>query len=84
MTNRLYKIISEVMNVPVTQITNDSGPESIDAWDSFSLYVLLDEIEKEFNIQFSLDEILEIKNVADFKKYLEKHGVNFNEGKRQM
>ena len=42
------------------------------------MYVLLNEIEKEFNIKFLLEETLEIKNVSDFKKQLEKHGVNIN------
>ena len=67
------------MNIPISQINDNSGSESISEWDSFNLYVLLNEIEKEFNIKFSLEETLEIKNAGDFKKQLEKHGVNLNE-----
>ena len=67
------------MNVPISEINNNSGSESIQEWDSFNMYVLLNEIEKEFNIKFSLEETLEIKNVGNFKKQLEKHGVNLNE-----
>ena len=67
------------MNVQISQINDDFGSESIEEWDSFNMYVLLNEIEKEFNIKFSLEETLEIKNVGDFKKQLEKHGVNLNE-----
>ena len=67
------------MNVQISQINDDSGSESISEWDSFNMYVLLNDIEKEFNIKFSLEETLEIKNVGDFKKQLEKHGVNLNE-----
>ena len=67
------------MNVQISQINDDSGSESIQEWDSFNMYVLLNEIEKEFNIKFSLEETLEIKNVGDFKKQMEKHGVNLNE-----
>ena len=67
------------MNVQISQISDDSGSESIPEWDSFNMYVLLNEIEKEFNIKLSLEETLEIKNVGDFKKQLEKHGVNINE-----
>ena len=67
------------MNVQISQINDDSGSESIPEWDSFNMYVLLNDIEKEFNIKFSLDETLEIKNVGDFKKQLEKHGVNLND-----
>ena len=67
------------MNVQISQINDDSGSESIPEWDSFNMYVLLNDIEKEFNIKFSLDETLEIKNVGDFKNKLEKYGVNLYE-----
>ena len=78
MPKNLFEIISEVMNIPISQINDDSGTGTIEEWDSFNMYVLLNEIEKEFNIKFLLEEALEIKNVNDFKKQLEKHGVNVN------
>ena len=78
MSKNLFEIISEVMNIPISQINDDSGVGTIEEWDSFNMYVLLNEIEKEFNIKFLLGEALEIKNVSDFKKQLEKHGVNVN------
>jgi len=63
------------MNVPQSDINDQSGPENIERWDSFNGYVLLDDIETEFGVRFSLDEALEIKNVKDIRKILEKHGV---------
>lgn len=72
---KLFEIISRVLNAPITQINDESGPETMDGWDSFNLYVLLDEIETTYNVKFNLDETLEIKNVGDFKKILQKHGV---------
>ena len=78
MPKNLFEIISDVMNIPISQINDDSGVGTIEEWDSFNMYVLLNEIEKEFNIKFLLEEALEIKNVSDFKKQLEKHGVNVN------
>ena len=78
MSKKLFEIVSRVMNVPISEINNNSGSESIQEWDSFNMYVLLNEIEKEFKVKFSLEETLEIKNVGDFKKQLEKHGVNIN------
>ena len=75
MSQKLYEIISKVMNTPISKITDESSPESIESWDSFTSYVLLDEIESAFNVKFSLEEILEIKNVGDFKRCLKKYGV---------
>ena len=79
MTKKLFEIVSRVMNIPTTEISEISGADSIPEWDSFNMYVLLDEIEKEFSVKFSLEETLEIKTVGDFKKKLEKHGVNLDE-----
>ena len=79
MSKKLFEIISRVMNVSISQINDNSGSESIPEWDSFNMFVLLAEIEKEFNVKFSLQETLEIKTVGDFKKKLEKHGVNLDE-----
>ena len=79
MAKKLFEIVSRVMNISTTEISETSGSESIPEWDSFNMYVLLDEIEKEFNVNFSLEETLEIKTVGDFKKKLEKHGVNLDE-----
>ena len=71
MTKTLFEIISKVMNIPIEKISDSSGPDSIPDWDSFNMFVLLDEIEKEFDVKFSLEETLEIKTVGDFRKKLE-------------
>ena len=68
MTKTLFEIVSTVMNIPIEKISDSSGPESIPEWDSFNMFVLLAEIEKEFNTNFSLEETLQIKTVGDFRK----------------
>ena len=79
MSNKLYSIISKVMNVPESEINDQSSPETVEAWDSLNLYMLIDDIEAEFNVKFILEEILEIKNVGHFKKLLVNHGCELNE-----
>ena len=71
MTKTLFQIVSRVMNIPIEKISDISGADSIPDWDSFNMFVLLDEIEKEFDVKFSLEETLEIKTVGDFRKKLE-------------
>jgi len=68
MAKTLFQIVSEVMNISIEKISDISGPDSIPAWDSFNMFVLLAEIEKEFNVNFSLEETLQIKTVGDFRK----------------
>ncbi len=79
MTKKLYKIISEVMSVPASEITDQSGPENIENWDSFHGLVLVDELENEFNVKFTLDEVIDVKKVADIKRHLKNHKVILDE-----
>ena len=75
MSEKLYQIISKVFNVDSSRINDDTSPENLEEWDSFNFYVLLDEIENEYDIKFDLDETLDIKKIGDIKKIFVKHGV---------
>ena len=75
--NKLFEIVASVFNIPINEINYESNPENIENWDSFTGYVLLDEIETNFNVTFTMDESLEIKKIDDFKNILKKKGINF-------
>ncbi|MDC0154871.1 acyl carrier protein [Nitrosopumilus sp.] len=77
MSQKLFTIISEVMSVPLSELTDDSGPENIDSWDSFNGLLLVDELESKFNITFSLEEVVDVKSISDIKRHLVNHGVSF-------
>ena len=65
-----------MFNVDVNRINEETSPENLEEWDSFNFYVLLDEIEKEFDMKFDLDETFEIKKIRDIKKIFTKQGVD--------
>ena len=77
-SNKLYQLFADVFNFNISNINDQSSPESIESWDSFSGYVLLDELESKFNVKFSLEEVTDVKNVADIKQHLRNHGVNLD------
>ena len=79
MSKKLYALIGRVMGVEPSQINDQSSPTTISNWDSFNSYVLLDELESEFKTQFTIDEVVETKNVADIKKHLKNHGIILND-----
>lgn len=79
MSKKLYELIARVMDISPNDINDDSSPETIQNWDSFNSYVLLDELELEFKTEFSIDEVTETKNVADIKKHLKNHGIELND-----
>jgi len=75
MSKKLYILIGRIMDVPVTDLNDNSSPVTIPSWDSFNSYLLLDELESEFQTEFSIDEVVETKNIADIKKHLRNHGI---------
>ncbi len=79
MSEKLYNIISKVFSVPISEINDESGPETIESWDSFNGLVLADELESEFNLKFTMKEIEEVVSVADIKKCLKNHGEKFDD-----
>jgi len=74
---KLFEIVSRVFNIPINEINYESNPENIENWDSFTGYVLLDEIEINFDVKLTMDESLEIEKIGDFINILKKKGINF-------
>lgn len=77
--NTLYQLLAKVLDVDISKINDQSSPDTLENWDSFNGLVLVDELEKTFHISFTMDEILDVKNVADIKRHLTNHGVKLDE-----
>ncbi len=75
---KLQNLISKVMDVPVSEVNENSGPTSLKNWDSFNGLVLMNELQSEFNVKFTLEESFNIKSVSDIIKYLKIHDVSLN------
>jgi len=69
------EVIARVLKIDPFVITDDSGPHNLENWDSFNGLLVVTELEKTFNVSFSLEEVIAIKNIGDIKRALEKHGV---------
>ena len=67
------------MEIESSELTDESGAEDVENWDSYNGLLLVDEIESEFNIKFTIEEIFDINSIADIKKNLTNHGVILNE-----
>ncbi|MGB8642470.1 MAG: hypothetical protein WCD28_09295 [Nitrososphaeraceae archaeon] len=79
MSSNLLDIVANVMEVQVSQIDDESGPETIENWDSFRGLILFEELESKFNVKFTLNELLNIKKIKDIKNILSLRGASLNE-----
>lgn len=76
---RLEKILSKVLEVKEADINDESSPDNIAGWDSFNGLMLVSELENEFKISFTVDEVINVKTVREIKKALIRHGVKVDE-----
>ena len=75
---RLNLILSKVLEIDENSIIDSTSPDNVDSWDSFNGLMLVSELEKEFNVKFTMEEVTSVKNVKDIKNSLKKHGVNID------
>lgn len=72
---KLNAILSEVLQITEDVITDSTSPDTVPTWDSYNGLLLVSELENNFGVRFTLEEVLAVKNVGDIKKALEKHGI---------
>ena len=76
--NRLKAILSKVLGIKPDSITDKTSPDNVESWDSFNGLMLVSELEKEFNVKFTMEEVVSVKHVKDIKESLKRHGVKLN------
>lgn len=64
MRDRVIKVISQVLEIPVEAIGDDASPETIESWDSLKHMNLVLALEDEFGIRFSDETIVSMLNVG--------------------
>lgn len=63
MKERVFKVFSQIMNVPLSSINEDSSPVTIEEWDSLKHINLILALEEEFDVQFSDEQIGNMINI---------------------
>lgn len=59
------ELMREVFENKHLIITNETSAKDIAEWNSLNHVLLITEIEKKFNVSFSLDEMISFANVGD-------------------
>ncbi len=72
---KLRSIISKVLYLDSQSINDLTSPDNTPTWDSFNALLLVSELEQNYNIKFSMEEIVTVKSVKDIKERLKNHGI---------
>ena len=75
MKDKVLKIISQIMDVPVEQINEDSSTKTVAKWDSLKHMKLMLSLEEAFNVTFSDEEIVNMLSVKTIVEVLQERGL---------
>ena len=72
MRNKVLEIVSQIMNVSIDQLDDDTSPGTISNWDSLRHMNLILALEEKFAVSFSDDEIIDMLSVKSIVELLSK------------
>ena len=75
MGKNLEQLLAELLQIPVTKVTDDLAMKDLDVWDSLKHMELIASLEQQFELQFSFDEIVSMRSVGDIKRVLSNKGA---------
>lgn len=67
----LQPLFRDILDQPNLRITRESNSSNVEGWDSLAHINLVTAIEQEYNVKFSIDELLELKNVGEMADLME-------------
>ena len=73
--DRVLKVMSQVMNVPLDKLNEHSSYENVEQWDSLQHMNLVLALEEEFKMKFTDEEIIQITDVGKIIEALGRNGV---------
>jgi acyl carrier protein len=66
------QIVRDIFSLPEDGINDNLSSKDIPDWDSMNYLLFIAELEKEFGISFSMDEVMNIQTLGDLRKIVEK------------
>jgi len=70
----LKQVVSDILNVEVSKVSDNLSPDTIEGWDSFNHLVIISAVEEQLGIVFTSNEIEQIKSFGDLKRIADRRG----------
>ena len=70
MDQMIAEVFNTVFQVSAEQVTDSLSPQDVTGWDSLGHVRLVTQLQEQFGVEFEVDEIMRMENVAEIKKIL--------------
>jgi len=72
-SDKVKQIIAKSIEVDLVKINDDTAIGDFPKWDSISQLVIITSLEKEFDIEFDPEDIMELEDVDDMIEAIEEN-----------
>ncbi|MBN1450080.1 MAG: acyl carrier protein [Anaerolineales bacterium] len=73
---KLNEIIASTLQLPLDAVTDQLTMSEVETWDSLQHMDLIASLEQAFALEFTFEEIVSMKSVAEIKRVLRNKGVS--------
>lgn len=70
MDEKFVNLIASKLGIPADDLKYDSTTETVPQWTSLSHWEIIEALEQEYGIEFSMDEATEFKNLGELYEIL--------------
>lgn len=70
--DRMNKVFREIFEDPTISLKDETTAQDVEGWDSLRHIDLIMQLEEEFNLRFTVDDITGLKNVGEMIAMLER------------
>lgn len=69
-------LVVEHLKIDAKKIADTLTPADVPGWDSMNYLLFIADVEKEYGVSFTMDEVLEAKSLGDIRKALRAKGIS--------
>ena len=69
--NEIRQVIASTFQIPLASVADDASNQTLPQWDSLGHITLVMALEQHFGVSFTLDEIVEMRDLATIQRLLE-------------
>jgi acyl carrier protein len=69
-------MVVEHLKIPREKVSDSLTPKDVPEWDSMNYLLFIAEVEQEFNVSFTMDEVLNAASLGDVRKLLKAKGAS--------
>lgn len=71
-TKKLENVLIKVLKIKNKELTDKLSMYKLETWDSLKHMELISDLENSFQIEFSMEEIISMKDIKSIKKIIKK------------